>query len=82
VRPLLERFGDAAFRLRRPPESSARALLEALRRIPGVVDAVVTEEHALVTFAPGAPLSARLHHTCCGCATTAPISTGSRAPPG
>ena len=47
-----EVMGDGAFRWRRDPTRDARALLEALRAHPGVVDAVVTEEHALVTFDP------------------------------
>ncbi len=55
--PDFVRFGDAALRLRRPSGASARALLRALRSVPGVVDALVTEEHALVTFEPGAPPS-------------------------
>ena len=54
TRPV-EPFGDAALRLRRSAGGSAPALLHALRRVSGVVDAVVTEEHALVTFEPGAP---------------------------
>jgi 5-oxoprolinase (ATP-hydrolysing) subunit A len=54
----ITRFGDAALRLRFAPGAGTRALLEALRRVPGVVDAVVTEEHALVTFEPRAPPSA------------------------
>lgn len=52
---LLEPFGDAALRARLPEGVDAPALLAALRALPGVVDAVVTERHALVTFAPGAP---------------------------
>jgi UPF0271 protein len=57
VIPDLVRFGDAALRLRRPPGADARALLHALRSVPGVLDATVTEEHALVTFEPGSPPS-------------------------
>jgi UPF0271 protein len=57
VIPDLVRFGDAALRLRRPPGAHARALLHALRTVPGVLDAIVTEEHALVTFEPGSPPS-------------------------
>lgn len=52
-----ERFGDAAFRMRRPAGGSARILLAALHDVPGVVDALVTEEHALVTFEPASPPS-------------------------
>jgi UPF0271 protein len=50
----LERFGDAALRARLPEGANRRAVFEALRALPRVVDAVVTEEHALVTFDPGA----------------------------
>jgi 5-oxoprolinase (ATP-hydrolysing) subunit A len=53
-----EAFGDAALRVRFPAaieSPRARALLEWLRAHPGVVDAVVTERHAVVTFEPGAP---------------------------
>ncbi len=48
-------MGDGAFRWKRDPSRDARALLEALRAEPGVLDAVVTEEHALVTFDPSRP---------------------------
>jgi UPF0271 protein len=53
----LEPFGDAAFRARLPEGAprTARAVLDSLRSLPGVIDAVVTERHALVTFDPGAP---------------------------
>jgi len=51
----IERMGDAAIRWRRDPARDARALLDALRMHPGVVDAVVTEEHALVAFDPAYP---------------------------
>ncbi len=54
----IEPFGDGALRLRVPPGRNGRALLEALLRVPGVDDAVVTEEHALVTFDPAAPPTA------------------------
>jgi UPF0271 protein len=50
----LERFGDAALRARLPARADRRAVLDALRALPRVVDAVVTEQHALVTFDPGA----------------------------
>jgi len=50
-----ERFGDAALRARLPEGTDARSLLEALRAVPRVVDAVVTERHALVAFDPGFP---------------------------
>jgi UPF0271 protein len=52
---LLERFGDAALRARLPDGADTRSLLEALRAVPHVVDAVVTERHALVAFDPGSP---------------------------
>jgi UPF0271 protein len=66
----LRPFGDAAWRVELPGEGGAdgydevrgraggrgrRAALEALRAVPRVVDAVVCEHHALVTFAPDAP---------------------------
>jgi UPF0271 protein len=47
----LEAFGDAAWRVKLPegtPASTARALLDALRATPGVVDVVVSERHVLV----------------------------------
>jgi UPF0271 protein len=51
----IQPFGDAALRLRIAPGRNGRALLESLLRVPGVLDAIVTEEHALVTFEPGMP---------------------------
>jgi len=51
----LEPFGDAAWRVRLPESASGRAVLESLRRLPGVIDAVVCERHALVTFDPASP---------------------------
>ncbi len=51
----LEPFGDAALRARLPEGAPARAVFESLRALPGVIDAVVTERHALVTFDPAAP---------------------------
>jgi UPF0271 protein len=55
----LEPFGDAALRVRLPPGETPGdlrpRLLAALRAQPGVIDAVVTEQHALVTFNPGEP---------------------------
>ena len=51
----VEAVGDAALRWRRDPTRDARSLLDALRSHPGVVDAVVTELHALVTFDPARP---------------------------
>ncbi|HEX4627187.1 MAG TPA: carboxyltransferase domain-containing protein [Gemmatimonadales bacterium] len=50
----LEPFGDAALRARLPPGADRRALLHALRSLPRVIDAVVTESHAMVTFDPSA----------------------------
>jgi UPF0271 protein len=55
VRVALEPFGDAAWRARLPEAGSRRAVLAALRAVPRVLDAVVSEDHALVTFAPDAP---------------------------
>jgi len=52
---VFEPFGDAARRARLPEGADTRAVLEALRRVPGVMDALVSERHALVTFDPGAP---------------------------
>ncbi len=51
----LERFGDAALRARLPEGAPSRAIFESLSTLPGVIDAVVTERHALVTFDPSAP---------------------------
>jgi UPF0271 protein len=60
VAVVLEAFGDTAWRARLPsaPDAErARALLDALRALPGVVDVVVAEHHALVVLARGAPCS-------------------------
>jgi UPF0271 protein len=51
----LEPFGDAAWRVRLPEGADGRAVLDALRALPRVVDAVVCERHALVTFHTNAP---------------------------
>lgn len=51
----LERFGDAAVRVRLPEGADSRSLLEKLRALPRVLDAVVTERHALVAFDPDLP---------------------------
>jgi UPF0271 protein len=48
----LRPFGDGALRARLPDDVDAPSLLTALRRLPGVIDALVTEQHALVTFDP------------------------------
>jgi UPF0271 protein len=50
----LEPFGDAAWRARLPDGSNLRSVLAALRGLPRVLDAVVSERHALVTFDPDA----------------------------
>jgi UPF0271 protein len=55
VSVVLEEFGDAACRARLPEGANGRAVLEALRALPGVRDAVVSERHALVVFDPAAP---------------------------
>jgi 5-oxoprolinase (ATP-hydrolysing) subunit A len=54
----VEPMGDCAVRWRRDPDRDARTLLDALRAHPGVIDAVVTEHHALVTFDPARPADA------------------------
>jgi UPF0271 protein len=54
VRVGLEPFGDAALRARLPEGANGRAVLDALRALPQVVDVVVSERHALVTFDPAA----------------------------
>jgi UPF0271 protein len=51
----IEAVGDAALRWRRDPTRDARRLLDALRSHRGVIDAIVTELHALVTFDPACP---------------------------
>jgi UPF0271 protein len=51
----VEPLGDAAVRWRRDPARDARTLLDALRAHPGVIDAIVTEHHACVTFDPLRP---------------------------
>jgi UPF0271 protein len=55
VKTHLEPFGDTAFRVRLPGRVNAPALQGALRSHPRVVDAVVTEGHALVVFDPASP---------------------------
>jgi UPF0271 protein len=52
---LVEPFGDAALRVALPEGVDARALLAALRATPGVIDAIVAERHAVVTFDPSRP---------------------------
>ena len=51
----LEPFGDSAWRVPLATGRDPRALLDALRSIPHVVDAVVAEEHALVAFDAASP---------------------------
>jgi UPF0271 protein len=46
----IEPLGELALRIDLPVETHARAALRALRAIPGVTDAVVTERHACVYF--------------------------------
>lgn len=53
----LDPFGDSAWRVRLGPCADPRALLDALRSIPRVVDAVVSEQHALVAFDAASPPS-------------------------
>jgi UPF0271 protein len=51
----VEPFGDAALRVRVPAAADAGVLLDCLRGLAGVVDAVVAEDWAIVTFEPGRP---------------------------
>lgn len=46
----IEPFGDAAWRVPLAACANPRALLDALRAVPRVGDAVVSEQHALVAF--------------------------------
>jgi UPF0271 protein len=72
----LEPFGDTAWRARLPEGSdgaSRRALLEELRALPDVVDVVVSERHALVVVAPGAPLEG-VREVVAGVFARAPVS--------
>jgi UPF0271 protein len=50
-----EPLGDGAVRWERDPAGDARALRDALRAWPKVIDAIVTEKHACVTFDPQMP---------------------------
>ena len=45
-------FGDGAWRARLPEGVDVRILIDALKAVPRVIDAVVTERHALVVFDP------------------------------
>jgi 5-oxoprolinase (ATP-hydrolysing) subunit A len=77
----LEAFGEAAWRARLPEGTgvaNARALLEALRAMPGVVDVVVSERHVLVvqtpgTTAPPAGLSDVIERTLASAPTRIPV---------
>jgi UPF0271 protein len=51
----LEPFGDSGWRFRLPRGASGGAVLDALRALPGVHDAIVAEEQALVVFDPASP---------------------------
>jgi UPF0271 protein len=51
----LEAFGDAAVRVRLSDDADALALRDALKALPRVIDVVVTEQYALVTFDPESP---------------------------
>jgi UPF0271 protein len=50
-----EPFSDTALRIAVPEEAAPGRLLARLRAVPGVVDAVVGEGMAVVTFEPGRP---------------------------
>jgi UPF0271 protein len=53
---VIDPFGDRAWRARLPEGydvTSRRRLLEALRALPRIVDAVVSERHAMVVLEPG-----------------------------
>jgi UPF0271 protein len=50
-----EPLGDGALRLALPAGLERRAMRDALRALPRVVDAIITEEHACVYFDPAAP---------------------------
>ena len=69
---VLEPFGDAAWRVRLPSVGNRRALLDTLRRLPQVIDAVVCEQHAVVTFEPAAPPEAASFRDAIASALTAP----------
>jgi len=46
----VEPLGDGALRFALPEGADARAIFDALRAIPNVVDVVVTERHAAIVF--------------------------------
>lgn len=49
-------FGEHALRFALPPHLDRRAVLDHLRRLPGVTDASVAAEHALVVFEDEPPV--------------------------
>lgn len=51
----VERIGDGALRIPRPPNVSAASLVAAARAWPGVVEVVLTEAWVGILFADGAP---------------------------
>ncbi|AGC43025.1 LamB/YcsF family/allophanate hydrolase family protein [Myxococcus stipitatus DSM 14675] len=51
----IQPLGDGALRFSLPDTVERRAAREVLKALPGVVDAVVTEQHACVYFDPSAP---------------------------
>jgi UPF0271 protein len=72
----VEPFGDTAWRVRLPETTAGRTVLEALRALPGVVDAVVSERHALVVFDPSEPPSGvadAVEHALAGSSRAAPL---------
>jgi UPF0271 protein len=70
----LEPFGDSAWRVPLETCADPRALLDALRSIPLVKDAVVAEEHALVTFDATSPPSRDEVESAVGRALAAPAT--------
>jgi UPF0271 protein len=72
VEVVLEPFGDAAWRVRLPEQGNRRELLDSLRGLPQVLDAVVCERHAMVTFEPAAPPSEASVREAVASALTAP----------
>ncbi len=48
-------LGDAALRCALPAQIDRRAALQLLKSWPGVIDALVTEAHACITFDPARP---------------------------
>jgi UPF0271 protein len=74
----IEPMGDAAWRMRLPPEADRRTVLRNLRAVPRVVDALVCEELALVTFEPGDAPEAQLVREAIARAGQAPA--GEQAP--